>query len=166
MFAESIETYALPVPGHITISAGYWTPRPRGLWIPSLKQFVHASLDIVADRFSPVHAAMGGEVVECYYKKTWSDSDRIKHPLGNYVVIELPNKHTQLYAHLQAFYVRGGTMLEKGMFFAQVGDTGAARGCHLHFAEFDENGIPVKTTYKFGITWQTIGNIYAYQSAQ
>ena len=54
---------------------------------------------------------------------------------GNYVVIRSKAlRQDFMYAHLQSpAPVRKGQILSTGQFLGAVGDTGNARGCHLHF---------------------------------
>lgn len=61
---------------------------------------------------------------------------------GNLIVIEHNDEWATLYAHLSAFDVKEGQIVEKGQAIAKMGNTGRSRGVHLHF-ELRHNKQPV-----------------------
>ena len=59
--------------------------------------------------------------------------------LGLYIMLEHPGGYITLYAHCDRVTVTGGSVT-RGEKIAEVGQTGAATGPHLHF-ELTHNGI-------------------------
>ena len=53
--------------------------------------------------------------------------------LGNYVTVDHPGGFTTLYAHCKCITASAGQTVRCGAILAQVGQTGAATGPHLHF---------------------------------
>ena len=94
------------------------------------KDLRHNGVDIGADAGSTVRAAADGLVVY---------SDNTLRGLGNAVVILHPNGWTTMYAHNQRNTVQPGWRVVRGERIALVGQTGIARGPHLHF-ELRKNG--------------------------
>lgn len=84
----------------------------------------HQGQDMFAACGTPLVAARGGQVTKATYQ------DRA----GNYVVITDPSGESQAYMHMQsAALVTEGATVSTGQPIGQVGDSGAATGCHLHF---------------------------------
>ena len=53
---------------------------------------------------------------------------------GNYVVLQDPQGQSYVYMHmLKPALVRRGQVVRQGQQVGQVGETGRATGCHLHF---------------------------------
>jgi murein DD-endopeptidase MepM/ murein hydrolase activator NlpD len=86
---------------------------------------VHQGHDVFAPCGTPLVAARGGRVV----------MKRFQDRAGNYVVIDGDGTGlSYVYMHLQApALVERGATVTTGQPIGAVGDTGAARGCHLHF---------------------------------
>lgn len=95
----------------------------------------HAGIDIAAPQGTPVSAVMNGIVI---------DARSENGGFGKYVLIRHPNvpdpknpsKTTTLftlYAHMDAYVVDKGTLVNKGQVIGTVGKTGDATGFHLHF---------------------------------
>jgi Peptidase family M23 len=84
----------------------------------------HQGQDVFADCGTPMVAARGGRV-----KFAGSQSRA-----GNYVVIAADDGNDHVYMHLRdkALVAKGATV-GTGQQIGFVGDTGDARGCHLHF---------------------------------
>lgn len=61
---------------------------------------------------------------------------------GNVVIVLHANGAISLYAHLRAAWVFPGQHIERGQIVGEIGDTGLARGPHLHF-EWRRNGRPL-----------------------
>jgi murein DD-endopeptidase MepM/ murein hydrolase activator NlpD len=84
----------------------------------------HEGLDIGAKLGTPIRAARGGLVV-------YSDNGLTGY--GNLVILVHPDSSVTLYAHCRATYVFPGQRVERGQIIGEVGETGFARGPHLHF---------------------------------
>ena len=90
----------------------------------------HNGLDIGAKPGAVVRAAAEGLVIY---------SDNTLRGLGNAVVVLHPGGWTTLYAHNSRNTVQPGWRVRRGERIALVGQTGIARGPHLHF-ELRKNG--------------------------
>ncbi len=99
---------------------------------------VHLGVEFFNPRFTPVLAALDGEV---YY--AGDDAARLFGPrldyYGNLVVlahdVTAPEggRLFTLYAHLQQVLVATGERVKTGQTIGTIGDTGIAEGPHLHF---------------------------------
>jgi murein DD-endopeptidase MepM/ murein hydrolase activator NlpD len=94
-------------------------------WHPS-----HKGVDIGAPEGSLIHAVKSGLVVY---------SDNGVHGYGNLLVTVHPDASVALYGHCRAIYVFPGQHVAQGQVVGEVGQTGIARGAHLHF-EYRERG--------------------------
>lgn len=84
----------------------------------------HQGQDVFAKCGTPLVAARGGTVT---FRKFQSLA-------GNYVVIGAPSGEGMAYMHLKApATVDKGDTVTAGEAIGEVGDTGDAHGCHLHF---------------------------------
>jgi len=84
----------------------------------------HKGQDIFATCATPVVAARSGTVTVAKYQSR----------AGNYAVITADDATSQAYMHLLApAVVRPGQRISAGQTIGQVGQTGRATGCHLHF---------------------------------
>jgi murein DD-endopeptidase MepM/ murein hydrolase activator NlpD len=85
----------------------------------------HEGHDVFANCGTPLVAAEGGEVVV----------NKFHARGGNYVVIQVAGAdRAEAYMHLrQPAIVEEGTTVAAGAQIGEVGDTGHADGCHLHF---------------------------------
>ena len=92
----------------------------------------HEGIDIDGVKGQPVHAAAAGRVI-------WAGTER---GYGNMVVIDHGEGWSTLYAHASRLLVGPDEWVESGEPIAEVGDTGNARGAHLHF-EVHRSGQPV-----------------------
>jgi murein DD-endopeptidase MepM/ murein hydrolase activator NlpD len=99
----------------------------------------HEGQDVFADCGTPLVAALPGVVT----------FNRFQDRAGNYVVIKADDGTGQAYMHLAApATVEQGQRVAAGQPIGQVGDTGRASGCHLHFELWTapgwyEGGSPV-----------------------
>ncbi len=89
----------------------------------------HEGFDVFAACGTPLVAAEGGKVL---YKASHARA-------GNYVVIDVTgDDHDAVYMHLKApALVAQGAAVAAGQQIGEVGDTGRASGCHLHFELWD-----------------------------
>ncbi len=87
----------------------------------------HKALDIIADEGTPIRAAERGLVVY---------ADNTIRGYGWMVVLLHPGGWVTFYAHCKKMLVHPGQSVERREVIAQVGDTGIARGHHLHFTLF------------------------------
>lgn len=91
----------------------------------------HQGQDVLADCGLPVVAALAGTVRRV---------DR-QSAAGNYVVIDTPDGASNAYMHLRApATVRAGDEVHAGDRIGEVGRTGDATVCHLHFEQWTAPG--------------------------
>ncbi|MBI5563169.1 MAG: M23 family metallopeptidase [Deltaproteobacteria bacterium] len=83
----------------------------------------HDGIDIKAPEGTPVKAADDGRAV---YVSTMRG-------YGNMIIIKHRNDFYTVYAHNRKNLVKDGDKVSRGDVIALVGDTGNAKGCHLHF---------------------------------
>lgn len=84
----------------------------------------HDGVDITAPIGTPVGAAATGLVAY---------ADDGVRGYGNTVILVHPDGSSTLYAHLDSIAVRPGALVSRGQTIGTVGETGRARGPHLHF---------------------------------
>ena len=117
--------WQMPVSGPITAHFGeqrsYQGGPPTGH---------HSGTDIGVDEGTPIHAANSGRVVLAQML-----SER-----GNMVIIDHGGGLFSGYAHMSAFKVTVGEMVQKGQVIGLAGSTGLATGPHVHW-EMSANGI-------------------------
>ncbi|MBP7145949.1 MAG: M23 family metallopeptidase [Acidobacteria bacterium] len=83
----------------------------------------HSGIDIAAENGAPVRAAAAGRVAYSGRQRGY----------GLMVIVVHDNGYTSLYAHVRRVLVRPGQKVRQGAKLAEVGRTGNASGCHLHF---------------------------------
>jgi murein DD-endopeptidase MepM/ murein hydrolase activator NlpD len=84
----------------------------------------HQGYDVFARCGTPLVAAAGGEVQAVQYHSA----------AGYYTVIAKPDGESHAYMHLRGpALVREGERVRAGTPIGEVGDSGRATGCHLHF---------------------------------
>ena len=84
----------------------------------------HKGLDLSAALGSRVSAPAAGTVIEAgFYKNGY----------GNLVTIKHSNGFMTKYAHLNKIYVKEGDKVAYNQAIGEVGRTGRATGCHLHY---------------------------------
>lgn len=83
----------------------------------------HQALDIGAPCGTPIRAGAGGIVG---YSAAFGNS-------GNTVAIVHPGGWVTAYGHTRRTLVAAGALVRRGQVIAEVGDTGDAHGCHVHF---------------------------------
>jgi murein DD-endopeptidase MepM/ murein hydrolase activator NlpD len=100
---------------------------------PPFESLLHRGIDVGAPRGSPVIATNPGIVAY---------SDNGVRGYGNLLVIVHDDGSVTLSAHCQAIYVFAGQRVRAGQIVGEVGETGMARGAHVHF-EYRYAGQPV-----------------------
>lgn len=123
----SDQGWALPVSGWISDPFG---PRPNKP-VAGVGPF-HSGTDLAAPCGRSVRAATGGTVV--YAGELGS--------YGNWVLVDHGNGVQTGYAHNSVIRVSVGQRVSAGEVIADVGNTGASSGCHLHF-EVRVNGARI-----------------------
>ena len=86
------------------------------------KQKLHKGIDFAAPEGEPIYALSDGII------RTAAESSGY----GNYIILEHADGLCSLYAHCKKLLVRTGSPVKAGQTIAQVGETGAATGAHLH----------------------------------
>lgn len=112
--------YATPLSGTLSSAFG-WRQHP----IAGEERF-HYGIDIAADEGAAICAFADGTVYATGESST----------LGNYIMLEHAGGYITLYAHCSRVTVTGGSV-KLGDKIAEVGQTGAATGPHLHFELHD-----------------------------
>ncbi|MBK8173065.1 MAG: M23 family metallopeptidase [Sandaracinaceae bacterium] len=84
----------------------------------------HAGVDLGADAGTRIRAVNEGLVA-------YSDNEVTGY--GNLILVVHPDRSVTFYAHCRAVYVMAGQLVVRGQVLGEVGDTGYARGTHLHF---------------------------------
>lgn len=113
--------FCYPVPGHTSISCGFYGYRN------------HNGVDFSDGGIygATVVAADAGTVVRVRY---------LTYSYGQHIFIYHGNGLTTQYCHLSAIYVSEGQTVSKGQSIGAVGSTGNSTGPHLHFGVFDNSG--------------------------
>jgi murein DD-endopeptidase MepM/ murein hydrolase activator NlpD len=124
--SDTVGIFGRPVPGGTTSRYG---PRLHPIF-GEVRQ--HNGVDMSAGFGQPVAAAEDGVVVLA----------DVRGGYGNAVVIDHGNALGTVYAHLSAFAVRPGEVVERGQVIGGAGSTGFATGPHLHW-EVRVFGSPV-----------------------
>ncbi|MGI8730693.1 MAG: M23 family metallopeptidase [Solirubrobacteraceae bacterium] len=84
----------------------------------------HQGQDVLADCGTPLVAAVAGTVT----------NNASQSRAGNYVVIQADNGVSQAYMHMRRrAIVKKGDVVAAGQPLGEVGQTGRASACHLHF---------------------------------
>jgi hypothetical protein len=91
---------------------------------PPFEHLIHRGFDIGAPRGTPLYAVNPGIVAY---------SDNRVRGYGNLLVIVHPDASVTFSAHCRAIYVFAGQQVERGQIVGEVGDTGLARGPHVHW---------------------------------
>ncbi len=120
------EYFRAPVYGRFTSFFGFrkdpWTK----------KRSFHQGLDIANYHGTKIRAAGSGRVI--FAGDSW--------PLGVCVKIQHINGYVTYYGHLSKILVSPGSYVTTGQVIGLMGDTGRAKGSHLHF-EIRRNGVAI-----------------------
>lgn len=87
------------------------------------RRIFHRGYDIANDLGTPIYATGDGVVT----KSTWDSK------YGRYVCIKHAKGYETRYAHLNATFVKPGTIVEAGEVIGEMGRTGVVTGVHLHY---------------------------------
>ena len=96
----------------------------------------HTGCDIGGPTGTEAHAPAPGRVCDTFSLGIQSTASWIaewKRIFGNSVILEHPDGHYTLYAHLSAIKVREGMSVVAGDVLGLVGSTGLSTGPHLHW---------------------------------
>ena len=107
---------------HLEVSSAFGSSGRRG----------HTGVDLRAPKGTPIMAAAGGVVIAASYAGSYGNLIKISHGAG----LET------WYSHCDTMSVSIGEEVAQGQIIATVGNTGNARGYHLHF-EVRRNGAAV-----------------------
>ncbi|MDI9469033.1 MAG: peptidoglycan DD-metalloendopeptidase family protein [Bacillota bacterium] len=100
--------------------------KPQWDWSPISAPYPqHSGVDIMGDRGDPIYAVFGGRV--------WVGTDAWG---GRYPLIITESGIEDTYAHMDEIWVKTGDTVKAGQQIGVMGDTGNARGVHLHFHSF------------------------------
>ncbi|MCR4579311.1 MAG: M23 family metallopeptidase [Treponema sp.] len=103
---------------HISMAFGPNIHPLNGNW------YIHKGLDFSTWRSGdPVMATASGQVVTVSFDNSF----------GNYVIIKHNHGMYTRYAHLNAFRVKKGQIVEQGEIIGTIGNTGVSTGPHLHY---------------------------------
>ena len=118
----------------------------------------------------PIYASEDGVVYAIH------DNDSTKKSWGNYVKIQHSNSIYTMYAHLKtgSIRVKKGDKVTKGQIIANMGDTGEASGCHLHFeiyeggagTSFRVDPLPLTYVYSGQVVCDSDKNIVKYYNPE
>lgn len=106
---------------------------------PPFEHLLHRGIDVGAPRGAAIVAVDDGIVAY---------SDNRVRGYGNLLVIVHDDASVSFSAHCRAIYVFAGQRVRRGQVVAEVGDTGLARGTHVHW-EYHVAGQPVDPAGKF-----------------
>lgn len=96
-----------------------------GRYHPITRQWKrHTGIDLGGRTGDPVYATGDGVVVE---------ADRRLRGYGKQIVIDHGFGYKTRYAHLSKFHVEPGQTVRRGELIAEMGNTGASTGPHLHY---------------------------------
>lgn len=109
--------YVSPLQGTLTSGFGYRLHPISG------EDGFHYGVDLDAAEGTAIHAFAEGTVGVVGRSSG----------LGNYVTVDHPGGFSTLYAHCRCVTASAGQTVHRGDLLAEVGQTGAATGPHLHF---------------------------------
>jgi len=111
----------------------------RGMLAARRRRPGHKGTDIGAQEHTPVRAVNDGLVVY---------AGNELRGYGNILMVVHADASVTFYAHLYAAWVAAGARVRRGQVIGEVGDTGLARGTHLHF-ELRVSGHPRSPAIRF-----------------
>lgn len=99
---------------------------------------IHKGIDFGAPYGSPIVAAADGEVISARYSTSF----------GNVIIIAHGGNISTVYAHCSRMFVGAGQRVRQGQRIGAVGNTGLAKGPHLHW-EVHVGGTAVNPIGRF-----------------
>ncbi|MDE2806675.1 MAG: M23 family metallopeptidase [Gemmatimonadota bacterium] len=114
LFAISCQTPQWPVEGRLS--------SPYGMRMEGVRGDLHRGVDIAAPHGTPVRPVLSGRV---RFAGTMSG-------YGQVIWIDHPDDVITVYAHLSEISVQAGQEVSKGTVIGLTGQSGNARGPHLH----------------------------------
>ena len=103
--------FGWPVKGRLSSGFGWRGTRP------------HEGIDIAARKGTNIRAAAPGRVILAGWLGGY----------GRVVIVKHTGPYSTVYAHTSRNRVKKGQFVEAGQVIAEVGETGNAKGVHLHF---------------------------------
>ena len=103
--------FAWPLKGRLSSGFGWRGVRP------------HEGIDIAARKGSNIRAAAPGRVILAGWLGGY----------GRVVIVKHTGPYSSVYAHTSRNRVKKGQFVKAGQVIAEVGDSGNAKGAHLHF---------------------------------
>ncbi len=105
----------------------------------------HNGIDIAAPIGTPIHAALGGVVLDT------GNTDLVRgcYSFGKWIMVIHGNGLSTLYSHLSAIDVSKGQSVSAGQVIGLSGMTGSATGPHIHFGVYATEGTQIMTLRQF-----------------
>lgn len=122
--------YTTPVMGVLTSDFGYREHPIEG------EERFHYGIDLAAE---------SGTEIDCFADGTVTAAGE-SSSYGKYCIVGHPGGYSTLYAHCSRIVVTSGSPVSRGQKIAEVGQTGAATGPHLHF-ELHQDGCYLNPIY-------------------
>jgi murein DD-endopeptidase MepM/ murein hydrolase activator NlpD len=123
--AKAAPKIVLPTTGyHLTAGFG----QAGGRWAAN-----HTGLDFAAPIGTPVRSVMAGEVIQADFEGAYGRQVKVRHADGT----------VTSYAHMSAFSVSVGDMVQAGDEVGKIGVTGNTTGPHVHFEVLPGGGAPI-----------------------
>ena len=113
----------------------------------------HSGIDIVTELGDNVFASATGKVL-------YSGSDSI---YGNIIILSHQNNFYTFYGHLDTILVKPHDFVKSGDIIGLAGESGIAKGPHLHFEIWGEDGM--KDPLEMGVQIEDVNN-YKDEDAQ
>lgn len=122
--------YCAPLSGALTSNFGYREHPVEG------EERFHYGVDLAADTGTEISCFADGTVTAVGESSSY----------GKYCIVAHEGGYSTLYAHCSRVTASSGTAVKKGQKIAEVGETGAATGPHLHF-ELQRDGVYLNPVY-------------------
>lgn len=105
----------------------------------------HNAIDISAPIGTPIHAALGGVVLDT------GNTDLVKscYSFGKWIMVVHGNGLSTIYSHLSEIDVSKGQIVTTGQVIGLSGMTGYATGPHIHFGVYATEGTQIMTLRQF-----------------